>query len=414
MNLTESFRTAWRSLFSNRLRAFLTMLGVIIGVAAVIALMGVGQGATAAITSSIEGLGTNLLFVQPGSTQTEGVRSATGNAATLTIDDANALADPNNCPAVALVAPEVDSFAQLTAEGNNANARVTGVTEEYQAVRNMSVASGDFISNQQVQAQSSVAVLGSQTAIDLFGDNDPMGQTIYANRVPLKVIGVLVSKGGTGFGSADEGIYVPITTAQTRLGGRGFYRGGRVVSSINIQVVSASLMDEATSEIGAVLRERHHITYQDDFTIISQADMLSSLTQVTQILTVFLSAIAAISLLVGGIGIMNIMLVSVTERTREIGIRKAVGAKRRDILMQFLVEAMVLSLTGGIVGVLVGAGIARVISGLSLGGSTLHAIVVPSSVFLAVIFSAAVGLFFGVYPAWRAAQLRPIEALRYE
>ena len=414
MNLQESIRTALGSLFANRLRAFLTMLGIIIGVAAVIALMGVGQGATAAITSQIESLGTNLLFVSPGSTQTSGVRSASGSATTLTLDDAYALADPDACPSVALVAPEMDSFAQITAGGQNTNARFYGITEEYATVRNLTVASGDFVSTLQVSAQSTVAVLGATTATNLFPDTDPIDQIVYVNRVPLRVIGVLAKKGGSGMTSSDEGVYVPITTAQSRLSGGRFYRGGKVISSINIQVAKASLMDAATEEIAAVLRDRHNVIYEDDFTIMSQEDMLSTMTQITGILTVFLSAIAAISLLVGGIGIMNIMLVSVTERTREIGIRKAVGARRRDILTQFLVEALMLSLTGGVVGVLVGAGIAKLISGLSIGGSTLNAVVLPSSVILAVLFSAAVGLFFGVYPAWRAAQLRPIDALRYE
>jgi putative ABC transport system permease protein len=415
MNVIEIISTALRSLFANRMRAFLTMLGIIIGVAAVIALMGVGQGASAAITSQIQSLGTNLLFVSPGSSSTNGVRSATGSAVTLTLDDAYALANPDACPSVALVAPEVDNFAQLAAGGQNANARFYGVTEEYAAVRNLTVVVGDFISNQQVTAQSTVAVLGATTAKDLFPNNDdPVGETVYVNSVPLRVIGVLASKGGNGMGSSDEGVYVPITTAQSRLSGGRYFRGGKVISSINIQVVSAKAMQSATEEIAAVLRSRHNIIYDDDFTITSQESMLSTMTQVTSILTVFLSAIAAISLLVGGIGIMNIMLVSVTERTREIGIRKAVGAKRRDVLTQFLAEALLLSLTGGLVGVLAGAGIAKLISGVSIGSTTLNPVVLPSSVLLAVLFSAAVGLFFGVYPAWRAAQLRPIEALRYE
>ncbi len=414
MNLIQSIRIALRSLLANRLRAFLTMLGVIIGVAAVIALLSIGRGAQAAITAQVEGLGSNLLFVQPGSTSEGGVRTATGSAATLTLDDAYALADPVNTPSVALVAPEITSFGQVVAQGQNANARITGVTEEYQWVRNAPVQIGDFVAARHVQAQSAVAVLGSQLAAQLFGEMDSIGQTIYINRVPLRVIGVMAPKGGSGFFNPDEGVFVPITTAQRRLLGGHFFRGGRSISSINLQVAEAALMDSAVQEIAEVLRQRHRVIYEDDFRIMSQQDFLSAATQVTGIMTLFLAGIAAISLLVGGIGIMNIMLVSVTERTREIGIRKAVGARQRDILAQFLVEAVVLSVTGGVLGVLVGAGISWLISGVDLGGTVLTPVVESDAVLLAVFFSAGVGLFFGVYPAWRAAQLHPIEALRYE
>ncbi|MFQ5854366.1 MAG: ABC transporter permease [Anaerolineae bacterium] len=414
MNFIESIRIALRSLSANRLRSFLTMLGVIIGVAAVIAMLSIGRGAQAAITAQIQGLGTNLLFVQPGSTSRGGIRTATGSASTLTLEDANALANPVNAPSVALVAPEVTRFGQVVAQGQNANVRVTGVTEEYQWVRNTPLQAGDFIVTRHVQAQSAVAVLGSQLAADLFGEFDPIGQTIYLNRVALRVIGVLASKGGTGFFNPDEGMFVPITTAQRRLLGGQFFRGGRTVSSINVQVADETLMDAAVEELSEVLRQRHRVTYEDDFRIMSQQDFLSAVTQVTGIMTLFLAGIAAISLVVGGIGIMNIMLVSVTERTREIGIRKAVGARRRDILAQFLVEAVVLSVAGGALGILVGAGIGRLISGVNLGSTALTPLVELDAVLLAVLFSAGVGLFFGVYPAWRAAQLHPIEALRYE
>lgn len=414
MNLFMSIRIAWRGLQANRLRAFLTMLGVIIGVAAVVALLSIGRGAQAAITAQIESLGTNLLFVQPGSTSEGGVRSAAGEATTLTLDDAMALADPINAPSVALVAPEVTNFGQISAQGRNTNARVTGVTEEYQWVRNAPVQAGEFIAARQVQAQSAVAVLGSQLSADLFGGLDPVGQTVYVNGVLLRVIGVLAPKGGTGFFNPDNGIFMPISTAQSRLAAGHFFRGARSVSSINVQVSDAALMDAAVQEIAEVLRQRHRVTYEDDFRIMSQDDFLSTATQVTGIMTLFLAGIAAISLVVGGIGIMNIMLVSVTERTREIGIRKAVGARRGDILSQFLVEAVVLSLTGGLLGVLIGAGISWLISGVNLGNTVLTPVMEPDAVLLAVLFSAVVGLFFGVYPAWRAAQLHPIEALRYE
>jgi len=412
--IIENIRIALRSLLANRLRAALTMLGVIIGVTAVIALLSIGRGAKAAISDQIQSLGTNLLFVQPGSTRQGGVRTATGSAATLTLDDAYALADPLNAPSVAMVAPEVVRFGQVVAQGQNANVRVIGITEEYQWVRNTLLQAGEFISTRHTQAQSLVAVLGNQLALNLFGELDPVGQTIYINRVPFRVIGVLAPKGGTGFFNPDESILVPITTAQSRLFGSQFFRGGRTVSSINVQVIDESLMEQASQEIANILRQRHRITYEDDFTIISQEDFLSAATQVTEIMTLLLGSIASISLVVGGIGIMNIMLVSVTERTREIGIRKAVGAKRKDILTQFLVEAMVLSVTGGALGILLGTGLAQLLSGLNLGNTTLNAVVAPDVVLLAVLFSAGVGLFFGVYPAYRAAQLNPIEALRYE
>jgi len=414
MKVWESIRMAFRALGANKGRSSLTMLGIIIGVSAVIALLSIGRGAQAAITEQIEGLGSNLLFIQPGSVAAGGVRTATGSAATLTLEDANALANPLNAPSVARVAPEVGRATQVVAQGQNVNVRVTGVTEEYQWVRNVSVQSGEFIAKRHERARSAVAVLGSQTASDLFGNSNPIGQTIHINRVPFQVIGVLTPKGGSGFLNPDEAVYVPITTAQSRLIGGHFYRGSRTVSSINVRVVDASLVDSATQEITQTLRRRHRLTGEDDFVIQSQQDFLSAVTQVTGIMTWFLASIAAISLVVGGIGIMNIMLVSVTERTREIGIRKAVGARERDILAQFLVEAIILSIAGGLVGILIGGGISQAVSGINLGGTKLNAVMKLDVALLAVLFSAGVGLFFGVYPAWRAARLNPIDALRFE
>jgi putative ABC transport system permease protein len=414
MNLAESIRIALRSLSANKLRSALTMLGIIIGVAAVIALMGVGRGAQHAIDTQINSLGTNLLFVSPGAANSEGVRQAQGSSQTLTYEDALALNDPQNLPAVAGVAPEVRAFGQVVYQGNNANTPIAGVTPDYQSVRNYNVQSGEFINQANITSRSLVAVIGANVASELFtGGEDPVGQTIRINNVPFRVIGVLESKGGSGFGNQDDQVLVPLTTAITRLQ-RNRFGSGNVISQISVQVVDANQMDPATQQISEVLRQRHHIRYEDDFTIRSQQDILASANQITGVMTLFLGGVAGISLLVGGIGIMNIMLVSVTERTREIGIRKAIGATRQNVLGQFLTEATILSVLGGLIGISLGAGIARLISGLQAGTVTIQAVVAPDSILLATLFSVVVGLFFGIYPAYRAAQLNPIDALRYE
>jgi putative ABC transport system permease protein len=414
MNLKESIRIALTSLSANKLRASLTMLGIIIGVAAVIALMGIGRGAQAAIDSQINSMGSNLLFVSPGSTNQGGVRTAQGSAETLTYEDALALADPQNTPSVAAVAPEMDSFGQVVFQGNNVNTRILGVTPDYQSVRNFPVAEGDFIVESNLQSKSTVAVIGANVAQELFPDGqDPVNQTIRINNIPFRVIGVLEAKGGSGFGNADDQILVPITTGMARLQ-RNRSAAGNLISQISVQVTGGSEMNAATQQIGDVLRQRHHIRVADDFTIRSQADLLSSANQITGILTLFLGGVAGISLLVGGIGIMNIMLVSVTERTREIGIRKAIGATRRNILAQFLTEATFLSVLGGLIGVGLGVIIAHFVSGINLGATPIHAIVSPGSILLATMFALAIGLFFGIYPAYRASALNPIDALHYE
>ena len=410
MNFVESARIALRSLSANKMRSSLTMLGIIIGVTAVIAMLSIGRGAQAAITAQITSIGTNLLYIRPGAPVQSGVRSAEGSAASLTMEDGAALTD---LPNIVGVAPEVDSFAQVAYLGNNANGRILGVTPDYLNTMNAAVADGDFFTAANVTARSAVVVLGSQIATTLFDTAEPVGQSVRLNGQTFRVIGVMQSKGGTGFLNQDTQIYLPITTAISRLSRGGRSQGGNSVQVLNIKITDSSLQDSVVQDIAQVLDQRHHVA-NDDFTIQSQQDILNTANQVTGTLTIFLGGVAAISLIVGGIGIMNIMLVSVTERTREIGIRKAVGARKSDILMQFLTEATILSLTGGLLGILFGALIAHFISGIQLGGSAITAVVDPDAALLAVLFSAGIGLFFGSYPASRAAGLHPIDALRYE
>ena len=415
MNLTESVRVALRALGANKLRAALTMLGMVIGVGAVIALMSIGRGLQAGITSQISSLGTNLLFISPGATTSGGVRTQAGSAPTLTAEDAQAIVDSGEVPQVAAVAPEVSTRGQVVANRQNTNTQITGVTPDYLGVRNWTLAEGDFIGDEQVSSRALVAVLGATTAQNLFGDGDPLGQTVRVNNVNLKVVGVLQAKGSGGFGNSDDVIFVPLTTAQTRLSRTQTASGGKTVSRINVQLVDQSdgTSSAAVSEITALLQERHRKT-EPDFTVRSQDDLLATASSISGFITIFLGSVAGISLVVGGIGIMNIMLVSVTERTREIGIRKAIGARRRDILAQFMIEAVVVSVAGGALGILIGAGGSRLLDGISLGGQAIQTVVATSSIAMAFTVSAAIGLFFGVYPAIKASQLNPIQALRYE
>jgi putative ABC transport system permease protein len=410
MNIKETLHVAVKSLGANKMRSGLTMLGIVIGVMAVVSMLSIGQGAQASITSQIDSMGTNLLFIRPGNTQQGGVQQQNA-AVTLTVEDGTALLNVQN---VVAVGPEVDSFGQVVYQGNNSNVRILGVTPDYPAVVNANVADGDFVSQSNVTASAADAVLGAQIAQQLFGGSEPVGQSIRINGQAFRVVGVMEARGGTGFNNVDTQIYVPITTASTRLSRNGQFRGGNSVSVLNVEITDPKAQDQVVQDISDVLRQRHHIQFQDDFTIQSQQDILNTASQVSGTLTIFLGGIAAISLIVGGIGIMNIMLVSVTERTREIGLRKAIGAHKRDILVQFLSEAMILSLCGGVLGIMFGALVAAAVSGVQVGSTTLHTVIAPSSVVLSVAFSGCVGLFFGGYPANRAASLRPIEALRYE
>ena len=419
-DIWESVRVALGGLASNKLRSALTMLGVVIGVGAVIGLMSIGEGAQASITEQISSVGTNLVFVMPGAIGegNGGVQGAAGSATSLTYADATAAAAPGAIPAAKYVAPEYSQGTQIIFGDANINTTVSGVTADYLPAFELTLANGRFVDSADVDKRATVAVLGSQAATDLFGGFDPVGQKIKVAlpdggaKVSLTVVGVLAEKGSSMMNSADDTVFVPISTAQTKLFNGRNPLGQTIVSRINIVAGSEGESAAAEDQLTALLRQRHELAADDDadFSLMSQSDLLSMANQVTGILTVFLGAIAGISLLVGGIGIMNIMLVSVTERTREIGIRKAVGARKSDILVQFLLEAIVLSLVGGVIGILLGVGMGQLVNLTGL----MTSVVTTNSVLLAVGFSAAVGLFFGIYPANRAASLHPIEALRYE
>ncbi len=415
MKMGHIVRMAGSGLTANKLRSTLTVLGVVIGVAAVISLLSIGRGTQATITRNIQSMGTNLLFISPGASSESGVRSALGSAATLTMDDAAAIADASAAPSVFAVAPQVQAQAQIVFGSQNTRTQVLGVTPEHSWVRNFPVDRGEYITAVDVKNASLVVVLGSSVSQTLFGLLDPIGQQVRINGLQYEVVGVLKSKGGTGFGNSDDMVIAPITTVQNRLSNQRAISGARSVQQISVQVTKASENDAAVEQIKAILRERHKIVETDDFTIQSQQDIVETLRQTSSVFVIFLGAIAGISLLVGGIGIMNIMLVSVTERTREIGIRKSVGARRKDILLQFLVESATLSLLGGAIGILSGWGLSRAISGIRLMGNNAITTVMSADILvLAVSVSAAIGIIFGLYPAYRAARLSPIEALRYE
>jgi putative ABC transport system permease protein len=408
--IAASVKIALRALKVNRTRSALTMLGIVIGVAAVIAMVGVGTGATARIQAQIQSIGSNLIIVLPGSLSSNGVRLGSGAVATLTEDDAKAIAA--ECPSVSAVAPSVRGGVQVVYGSNNWATTVQGVTPDYMTIRDYTMLSGLFFTDQDVDAAAKVAVLGETVVQNLFGNNDPTGQVAIIKNVPFTVVGVLTPKGQSPSGQdQDDIILLPISTAKQKVLGAN-KANARAVSTLMVQASGPAAMDQTQQEMEALLRERHRILsgQDDDFTIRNLTEVFAAQESSAQVMSILLGAIASVSLIVGGIGIMNIMLVSVTERTREIGLRQAVGAKTRDILSQFLVEAVTLSLLGGIIGIVTGLAASALISHFAQWSTTVS----PLSILMAFVFSALVGVFFGYYPARKAAFLDPIEALRYE
>lgn len=411
MRIGDTFSEAVRAISTNKARSGLTVLGIVIGIASVIALLAIGQGSTNSITASIESTGANLLTVRPGFTRAAGpVSFGRGSARTLTVDDASAIA--TSVSQIAAIASELDGRYQVVAPSANTNTQVIGTVSSYAEVHKLTMAEGAFISDVENENASRVAVLGATAATDLFGDpaaggTDPVGQTIRIKSSRFTVIGVAAAKGGTGFLSPDDAIYVPLKASQRFLAGQGSY-----LSSIGVEAATQGAMTQVQTDMTDLLLSRHKITDPSaaDFSVINQADLAATLSSTTRTLTLLLAAVAGISLIVGGIGIMNMMLTTVTERTREIGLRKAIGAKKRDVTMQFLVEAVMLTFSSGIIGIILGWLIAIALT--RFGG--YHSQVTVFAVALAFGVSALIGILFGYYPARRAAGLNPIEALRYE
>jgi putative ABC transport system permease protein len=402
MLLWAVIRLALRTLMSNKIRTFLTMLGIIIGVAAVIAMISLGEGAKMQVSRTIEGLGSNLLIVSPGQKKFRHVR--TGIEETLTIEDAAAI--EKEIPLIKSISPEIFQVEQVKYGNKNSNTSVLGTAPEYINIRNFKIKEGRFFNKEDVNFLRRVAVLGDTVKNDLFGEGTPIGKFIKIRGTNFQVIGVLEAKGQTTWFNPDDQILIPISTALKRLFGVTYVR------SISLQAVSMDRLEDAAREVEKLLLKRHRIAKgeEPDFNVRTQLEMLSSMREITKTFTYLLGGIASVSLLVGGIGIMNIMLVSVTERTREIGIRKAIGAKNKYILKQFLIESVIICLIGGIIGIGLGIAISWIIS--SLG--EWKTVVAPYSIILAFAFSIAVGIFFGLYPARRAAMLDPIKALHYE
>ena len=405
MLFSESFQMALTSLYANKMRSLLTMLGIIIGVGAVIALVSVGMGVRSNVTSSIASLGSNMLIVSPGSSNRGGVRGAAGSMQTLKYDDAKAIKD--KIKNIDFVSPSVSSSYQIVYGNNNWKTSVQGVTPEFLSIRSLNIGYGSFVSTDDMNKRNRVAVIGTTVASNLFAKDNPVGKNIRINNQPYKVIGLLESKGQSSVGQdQDDVIYIPLTTAQERM------LGITYVQSINVQVSSQEKMEQVQAEIENLLRSRHHIVAgkDDDFHVRNLTSLMETVSQSTSMLTMLLGAIAGISLIVGGIGIMNIMMVSVTERTREIGIRKALGATFMNIMTQFLIESMVIGIIGGIIGIVFGCAASKIIA--QLGDFTTVITITP--IIVSFIFSVGIGLFFGIYPARKAAKLDPIEALRYE
>jgi putative ABC transport system permease protein len=405
-DFSEIIATAIEALKLQKTRTVLAILGIVIGIGAVIALVSIGQAAKQSVENQISSLGSNLLTVSPGAQSTGGVRSAT-SMTTLTYEDALAIKNNSQITTVSKISPEFSSRGQISSGKNNTNSQITGVTTDYLAVHNISLSSGTFISDRDAQTQAKVAVIGPQIASDLFGSTtNVIGKIIRINRISFKIIGLTTAKGGTGFQNQDNIVLVPLQTAQKTLFGANY------LTAISLEAKDKKMLVETQDQVGYFLLSRHNITdaSKADFRIISQQDITSAATQVTTTLATLLAGIAAISLLVGGIGIMNIMLVTVTERTREIGLRKALGAQSKTIIMQFLTEAVLLTLLGGIIGMILGILLSLAVAYFM----KLPYVVSLGSIFLAIGVSAAIGIIFGWFPAQKAAKLSPIEALRYE
>lgn len=408
ISFTETCRVSFRAIISNKMRSGLAMLGIVIGVGAVIAMLALGAGATAQIKSVMSSMGSNLLVIRPGTVTSGGIRIGAGSVPSLTLDDAKAI--KAECPSVEEVLAQFNGSAQIVYGNQNWSTQVTGVTVGVFVVNDWKLTSGRPFTDQDMRNATKVAILGSTVARELFGYSDPVGEIIRIKKIPFQVIGVLESKGESSWGrDQDDIVMVPVTTAQKRL--FGMHRPN-MVSSITVKVKSEDLMSVAQEEVTLLLRQRHKITsfQDDDFTVRNMAQAMEAAQQSTKVMSLLLGSIASVSLLVGGIGIMNVMLVSVTERTREIGIRMAVGATSKDIMLQFLVESGMLSMTGGFAGVLFGTLLSRILS----GAFEWQTVVLPGSIALAFGFSALVGIVFGLYPAYKASLLNPIEALRYE